>query len=526
MPAKTIAIIGGGIAGLAAGCYAQMNGYRTTIFELHDLPGGLCTAWERKGFTFDGCIHYLYGSGPGQPFHQLWQELGVAQAQSFIDHDEFLRVVGPDGRTFIVYCDPQRLAEHMKTLSPADAPLIDALAQGVRQFTRFDMSRWAATPRSLMGPAEGLAIAKAMWPFVRPLLRWGNVSAQEFGARFKDPFLRRAVPLMFNWPEIPMMAGLAQLAYMHTSNAGFPTGGSLTFAQAIERRYRALGGDIRYLAQVEQILVKRHCAVGVRLYNDEVYEADYVISAADGDKTIFGMLNGAYATRALRRRYDGCLPVHTMVQVSLGVDHDFSAEPHWMTYLLEEPVLIAGAPQPALGVKHYCFDPSLAPPGQSALEVMLPSPYHYWQRIYGRRLYKSEQEQVADQVLSALEQRYPGLTAQVEVVDVATPLSYERYTGNWHGSTCGWLLTKQTMGLMLRGVPKTLPRLANFFMAGQWVEPGGSVPLAAMSGHNAVQLICRQDGRPFVVEKVDVITTPAVKPLDSGRVAERSLERR
>ncbi len=47
---QSIAIIGAGIAGLAAGCYAQMNGYDSEIFELHDLPGGLCTAWERRDY--------------------------------------------------------------------------------------------------------------------------------------------------------------------------------------------------------------------------------------------------------------------------------------------------------------------------------------------------------------------------------------------------------------------------------------------------------------------------------------------
>jgi len=37
---KSVVIIGGGIAGLAAGCYARMNGFRARIFELHDRPGG------------------------------------------------------------------------------------------------------------------------------------------------------------------------------------------------------------------------------------------------------------------------------------------------------------------------------------------------------------------------------------------------------------------------------------------------------------------------------------------------------
>jgi len=49
---KTILIIGAGMAGLAAGCYAQMNGYRSQIFELHTIPGGLCTSWRRKDYVF------------------------------------------------------------------------------------------------------------------------------------------------------------------------------------------------------------------------------------------------------------------------------------------------------------------------------------------------------------------------------------------------------------------------------------------------------------------------------------------
>ena len=43
-------IIGAGIAGLSAGCYLQMNGYDTEIYELHSIPGGLCTSWKIKEF--------------------------------------------------------------------------------------------------------------------------------------------------------------------------------------------------------------------------------------------------------------------------------------------------------------------------------------------------------------------------------------------------------------------------------------------------------------------------------------------
>lgn len=71
-------IIGAGVAGLSAGCYAQMNGYRTEILEMNNTPGGLCTSWKRKGHTFDGSPAGLAGSSPASAIFRLWQELGVA----------------------------------------------------------------------------------------------------------------------------------------------------------------------------------------------------------------------------------------------------------------------------------------------------------------------------------------------------------------------------------------------------------------------------------------------------------------
>ena len=45
---------------------------------------------------------------------------------------------------------------------------------------------------------------------------------------------------------------------------------------------------------------------------------------------------------------------------------------------------------------------------------------------------------------------------------------------------------------------KGLPILKSFYMAGQWVEPGGGLPTAAMSGRNVIQIICKRDKKPFV----------------------------
>lgn len=490
-------IIGAGIAGLAAGCYAQMNGYRTEIFELHDQPGGLCTAWHRQGYTFDGCLYYLFGSGVGQPFHQMWEELGAVQGREFVHHDEFMRIVAPEGKTLIVYSNPDQLEAHLKSLSPIDSLLIQDFCDGIRALARFDMSLLYQKPRSLMGIADWVRLSLKLLPFVEPLSTWGSISAQEFANQFEDPFLRRAIPQMFSWQNIPVMVGMSLIAYTHMRNAGVPLGGSLEFSRAIAQRYLELGGKIRYNAQVERILVQDKRVVGVRLYTNEEFYANRVIAACDGRGVLFDLLRGQSIQRSLQQLYDGKLPIHSQLQVSLGVNRDFSREPHWVTHLLEQPIEIAGKTHTEISVKHYCFDPSLSPPGKSVMTVMLPTPYDYWQRIYGRSLYDREELQESTILIEQLERLYPDIKADIEFVDVATPLTYERYTGNWQGSNCGWLLTKQTLPLMLKGIPKTIPGLRRFYMIGQWVEPGGGVPIVAMSGRTIIQQICHEDRKIF-----------------------------
>jgi phytoene dehydrogenase-like protein len=109
---NSVAIIGGGISGLSTGCYARMNGMNACIFELHDKPGGLCTAWEREGYTFDTCIEWLLGTAQGSVFNRVWRELGALQGRAIHFHEELHRHELADGRALILYRDPERLGRH------------------------------------------------------------------------------------------------------------------------------------------------------------------------------------------------------------------------------------------------------------------------------------------------------------------------------------------------------------------------------------------------------------------------------
>jgi phytoene dehydrogenase-like protein len=141
----------------------------------------------------------------------------------------------------------------------------------------------------------------------------------------------------------------------------------------------------------------------------------------------------------------------------------------------------------------------MAPPNKSSVTLMFMSDHAYWKNLAGEpERYEAEKKDIAIKAIDQLEVRFPGITDQVEVVDVATPLTYERYTGNWQGSMEGWLPTAESLRMMTgKGMDKTLPGLERFHMVGQWVEPGGGLPPAATSGRGTIRAICEQDGKAF-----------------------------
>jgi phytoene dehydrogenase-like protein len=106
-----------------------------------------------------------------------------------------------------------------------------------------------------------------------------------------------------------------------------------------------------------------------------------------------------------------------------------------------------------------------------------------------------EKDRIAQNVINALDGRFGNIGSMVEVYDVATPATLIRYTNSWKGSFEGWL---PVAGGPTRRMKKELPGLNNVYMVGQWVEPGGGLPMAIMSGRVAAQVICKREGKSFV----------------------------
>lgn len=506
-----VIVIGAGLAGLATGCYAQMSGLETRIFEKHVLPGGCCTAWSRDGYLFDYCIDWLIGTAEAGAAHRIWRELGALDGKSVTHFDVFNRVVDEHGRAVTFHCDPDRLEAHLLDLAPGDAAPVRAFCRDLRRFVATE-APWELTPPPLRTTAERLRTLRAVLPAFRLYWRTATTPMSAFAERFEDPLLRRAFPVMFLQEPagFPLLPYLYTLAAAHTGNAGFPQGGSLGLARSVEERYTSLGGHIGYRCRVDRVLIEGGRAIGVQLKDGSRHFADHVVAACDGPTVLGKLLGGRWSSPTLDRLYGELLDkpgnlYPAVVSAFVGLDGPLPpGEPHSTTYLLPRPAAarLPGCLQSSLVVQlRSAYAEGFAPPGKSVLHCTYFSDYRSWKelKLRDRRAYRARKREVAAFVREFLERTYPGIGRRIELVDVASPVTTERFTGNTYGSILAWQAFSEAEDAANRLVNRDrmrVPGLAGFSMAGQWTALGGLIR-AATSGRYAAQYLCRELGVPF-----------------------------
>jgi phytoene dehydrogenase-like protein len=490
-----IVIIGGGVAGLACGCYLQMNGYRTEILEMNPVPGGLCTAWDRGSYVFDGCLSWLFGTHPSSTFYQVWSELGVFAGREIIYRDEFLRVEGRDGQVLSLSTDLDRFEENCKRIAPEDARRVEKLMRAVRRCPLINPP--LENPLELMsGPAK-LKLLFRYFPMLPVIFGWKNLKLADYLAGYRNPFLREALLVAIGDERLSALVLVMVLVLRSGKNAGYVAGGSRAFSTAIAGRYARLGGILRLNTRVEAVTVENGRATGVRCADGTVVPAATVVSCADGHATIFGMLGGRYANKRILEAYRQWNVFQPLIQVSLGINQVFPGAPHAVSLPFPQPPKVDDA------MRHERFEVTVFGPdygycaaGKTVMIARFSSNYEYWTKLKNQRPadYRQAKKELIEEIVGILDQRFPGLARHVEQTDMATPATYEHWTGNWQGSYQGWLPTPQILD---RRLLYTLPGLKNFYMAGQWVETGGGLPPSALSGRYVTQLICARDKKRF-----------------------------
>jgi phytoene dehydrogenase-like protein len=484
---KKIIIIGGGVAGLSTGIYGQLNGFETRIFEMHKVPGGQCTAWDRNGYRFDYSLHWLIGTR-FSAFNEIWKETDVINEDvKIVDSD--IHSIAHDEKwgEFIIYSNVDQWQEYLTAMAPEDEKGIRKMCRHMRSASGFEPMYLPPALRSTM---DYLKVFLKNPVLLIRLKRFSSISARTYfrNLKLKNPRLLYFLHKLFGETDFSALVVVMMLGWFHIKNAGYLIGGSLALTMRMANRYRTLGGILSLGIKVVRILVENNRAVGIQLSDGSVYHADYIVSAADGHATLFEMLGGKYLTPKLIEAYAGWEIFKPFVQIAFGVNDTLHSKAV-TTICFIENLTIGG-----FEVKHgYSImnqsknDPTLAPEGKTSLVLRFDSAWEDWENLIPED-YAVRKEKIKTDALQLLEVHFPGITGKTEVIDVATPLTNVKYTGVWKGAYEGFM---PTGNMIKKTLNSTIPGLKSFYMVGQWMFPGGGLPPAAQSGKWVVQEICK-----------------------------------
>lgn len=490
---EKVIIIGGGVAGLSAGIYSALNGFDTEIIEMHSVAGGQCTAWDRSQFRFDYCLHWLVGTTKG-PFHDVWKETNVLNDQTeIIDHEVHSQIIDQKGNKFTIYSNIDRWEKYLLEIAPEDEKPIRSMCKEMRKSALIEPF---TLPPELRSPIDYLRILPQMFPLMLVVQKYGRLTCTEYFDKlnFKSETIKSALYSLYGGRNFSALAFLFMLGWFNQKNAGYIKGGSYPLAQRMVEKYLASGGKITYLRRVDQIIVINNTAKGVILTDGTIKTADYVISAADGYSTIFNMLGGKYISKEIKHAYKNWELFIPLVQVSFGINKEIKSE---------SPIILDFTRSMNIGMTkldfgfslmNYSYDDTMAPKGKTTIVMRFESPWKLWENLKGDA-YKQEKEQIRRDAVACLNKLYPGIEEYIEVIDIATPKTDVRYTGVKDGAYEGFMPSRENM---MKSLKMQLPGLRNFYMAGQWLFPGGGLPPSAQSGKWVVQLICKRNKQKFV----------------------------
>jgi phytoene dehydrogenase-like protein len=439
---KEIAIIGSGIGGLTAGNLLAKKGHKVTVFEAHSSPGGYTAGFRREGFYFESGTLSFESSNTIFP---LMKEIGVFDKLEFVRQKIGL-ITGEMNGVCSSYGDLKQL---VRDAYPAEKENLDRYFGVSDKMIRTMFA--VVRPKGLGGH---LAYPYSLAKFLAFYGKYSRTTITDFAARSfgPDTTLFRFFKSL-GYPD--MSAALIGPAFVSFFDDYWTVkGGMQRWADALAENFRSLGGELRLGSRVEKIITKDGAAVGVES-RGEFHPADWVISAADYKKTCLEWLdNKALLPDALREKIAKAGVSEGIVTVYLGLNISPAELGKWMKApyvsfhdnLADADVRLAGNdPEffrkvPISLYSPSFHDPRLAPEGKSGLMIQAISPFRWMDNWGGadKPKYRELKERVKQALVARASTVIPGLAGCIEFSDLATPRTYERYTGNTDGATSAW----------------------------------------------------------------------------------------
>lgn len=468
-------VIGSGFGGLAAAVRLGARGYRVTVLERLDAPGGRAYVFKQDGFTFDAGPTII--TAPFL-FEDLWLLCGreIAKDVALKPVDPFYTIRFDDGSSFRYNGDPDAMRREVERFSPSDVAGYERFMQASRAICDVAFERLGHTP---------FGDFTDMVRVVPDLVRLGGrLSVYDLVAKYiRDPRLRVVFsfhPLLIGGNPFSATAVYALIPHLERRwGVHCAIGGTGGLVNGLVGLIRGQGGEVRCNADVSEILVEDGAANGVRLSGGETIAADIVVSNADASTTLRSLL-----PPTTPRRWSGAKVESARHSMSLFVwyfgtrkkfpdvgHHTIVLGPRYRELLddiFRRKVL---ADDFSLYLhRPTAADASLAPPGCDAFYVLSPTP-HLESGVDWRVQAETYRKAIARRLSETM---MPGFEDEIVTSRLMTPLDFQDRLGSYLGAAFS-LEPTLLQSAWFRPHNRNAD-IRNFFLVGAGTHPGAGLP--------------------------------------------------
>jgi phytoene dehydrogenase-like protein len=522
---REIVIIGAGHNALVAAFYLAKKGLKPLVLERRTIVGGAAVTEEfHPGFR---CSTVAHAGGP--PLPSIVRDMQLAK-HGLVKLESPVRLFAPspDGRALVLATDPNAAAQQIANFSKKDAEKYGELHRALQGAAAILGELLSLTPPVIEKPSK-----EDLWKLLKlgrkfrglgkkemmRLLRWGPTAVADFVAEFFETDLLRAAVAargIYGAAMGPWSAGSTALLLMRAAsdpfpvgNSAFPRGGMGALTAAMAASAMQAGAEIRTSAEIERILVKNGATAGVVLRGGEEIPAKRVVSGADPQRTLLGMLDPVHLPpsfvvkmqhyrssgtaaklnlaldalptfSALRTSSDGNAALAGRIHIGPGIDYLERAfdDSKYGDYS-RAPYLDVSIPS--------ILDDSLAPAGKHVMSIHTQfAPYRLKQGDWTQ-----QRDALADTIAKTLAAYAPDLPGKILARQILTPKDLEQTYGLTGGHPFhGELALDQIFTMRpLIGWARYQTPVKGLYLCGSGTHPGNGVTGA--SGANAAREILK-----------------------------------
>lgn len=456
-------IIGAGISGLVCGCYLAKAGMKVLICEQHYKPGGYCTSFKRKGFTFDAAADCFGAYRKDGITRKVFEKLGIDNRLNIIRFDPPFIIITPDYKiTF--WNDLEKTIKEYQAAFPEEG-------NNIRNFFYFFIN------------SDPISFSEIRnWTF--KMLLDSYFTNDRLKAVLSFPLLAMA-----GLPPSLMSAFMGgKLFFDFIFDGGYyPIGGMQALSDTLADRFKEFGGELRLSSPVKKIRVRNNKVTGIVIENEGFIPSRFVVSNCDARQTFLKLLGKEKIEKKFYGAIKNMIPSLSNFIAYLGMDKQFKP-PHppgsavffFQHYDLDKSYQAAQR-NDFKGYGGYSFRISY---NKSTIYAIIPAAFKnstFWDNNKPRFL---------ESLIEKIEKfTIPNLSEHTLYKEAATPYTLYRYTLNYKGASYGWASTPSQLAVPELRKPHSIQGL---YLTGHWTTLGFGIPGVLYLGYDTSQLILKK----------------------------------